>query len=103
MKTGIRVLDAMTNKPVIASADMSATECAKMMRKYQVGSLLVKEGKTVVGLITEYDFVTKLIAKGKNPDDILATELMEKNMITISPNKDIYDAMVEMRNNDIRR
>ncbi|MBU0472520.1 MAG: CBS domain-containing protein [Nanoarchaeota archaeon] len=103
MKTGIKVLDAMTNKPVTISSDSTVVECAKLMRKYSVGSLLIKEGKNIVGIITELDFVTKVVAKAKNPEQLSARDIMEKDMITITPDKDIYDAMMEMRNNDIRR
>jgi len=103
MKTGIKVADAMTNKPVMASSELTVTECAKLMRKYAVGSLLVKEGKDIIGILTEFDFVTKVVAKGKNPDDLVARDIMEKNLITISMDKDIYDAMMDMRRNDIRR
>jgi signal-transduction protein with cAMP-binding, CBS, and nucleotidyltransferase domain len=103
MKTGIKVLDAMTNKPVTANSELSATDCAKLMRKYHVGSLLVKEDRKIVGIITEHDFVTKIVAKGLNSEDILVRDLMETNLIKIAPEKDIYDAMVIMRDNDIRR
>ncbi|MFC2135634.1 cyclic nucleotide-binding/CBS domain-containing protein [Bacteroidota bacterium] len=103
MKTGIKIVDAMTNKPIIASTDLTSTECAKLMRKYNVGSVLVKEGKDIIGIITEQDLVNKVLAKAKNPDDLTARDIMEKNLITISPDKDIYDAMIEMRNNDIRK
>lgn len=103
MKTGIKVVDAMTNKPVMASSDMTATECAKLMRKYEVGSVLVKESKTIIGIITELDFVTKVIAKGRNPAELHLRDIMEKDLITISPEKDIYEAMMEMRRSDIRR
>ncbi|MBC8494612.1 CBS domain-containing protein [archaeon] len=103
MKTGIKVADAMTNKPVSISSDCSVTECAKLMRKYKVGSLLVKDENQVLGILTEKDFVEKILAKGKNPNDMIAADIMEKNLITIEPGRDIYEAMMEMRNSDIRR
>lgn len=103
MKTGIKVVDAMTNKPVIASSNITITECAKLMKKFGIGSLLVREDKKIVGIITEKDFVVKILAKGKNPEDILTKDIMETNLVTIEPDKDIYDAMVEMQRSDIRR
>lgn len=103
MKTGIIVADAMTNKPVIASLDITITECAKLMKKFGIGSLLVRENKEIVGIITEKDFVVKILAKGKNPEDILTRDIMETNLVTIGPDKDIYEAMMEMQRSDIRR
>ncbi|MFH1589949.1 MAG: CBS domain-containing protein [archaeon] len=103
MKTGIKVMDAMTNKPVTASSDLSVTECAKLMKKYKVGSLLIKEDAQIIGIITEKDFVIKILAKGKNPEELLARDIMETDLIKISPQEDIYDAMMSMQSNDIRR
>ncbi|MBU1201099.1 MAG: CBS domain-containing protein [Nanoarchaeota archaeon] len=103
MKTGIKVFDAMTTKPVTGKVDDTITNCAKTMKKYGVGSLLITDKKQVVGMITEKDFVYKVLAKGINPDDTLARDIMEKNLFTITPESDLYDAMVEMRNNEVRR
>jgi signal-transduction protein with cAMP-binding, CBS, and nucleotidyltransferase domain len=103
MNTGIKVLDAMTTKPVSVKLDSTATEAAKNMRKFKVGSALVKDGDEIVGIVTELDFVEKLIAKGLNPNDTLVADICEKDLITISPDKDIYDAMIVLKEEDIRR
>ena len=66
MKTGIKVADAMTNKPVLADSHLTITECAKLMRKHDVGSVLVKEGKEIVGILTETDFVINQLSVGKD-------------------------------------
>lgn len=93
----------MTMNPVMANFDDTVTDCAKTMKKCGVGSLLIKDGGKVVGIITEKDFVYKVLAKGLNPDDTLAADVMEKHLSTINPDRDMYDAIVEMKNNDIRR
>jgi signal-transduction protein with cAMP-binding, CBS, and nucleotidyltransferase domain len=103
MKTGIKVFDAMTTRPVSVQVTDSAQECAKAMKKNRVGSVLVKKGKDVVGIMTEQDLVYKLIAKNLNPEQVTANDLMAKELITIDPGKDIYEAMMIMRNNEIRR
>lgn len=102
-KTGISVFDAMTTMPVMAKTDDTIIDCAKIMKKYSVGSLLIKDGKQVVGILTENDFVIKVLVKGLNPDDTLAGDVMETNLYTIDPKRDLYDAILEMKNNEIRR
>ena len=103
MKTGIKVFDAMTTKPVTGKIDDTIITCAKTMKKFGVGSLLITDKKQVVGMITEKDFVCKVLAKGMNPNDTMAGDIMEKHLYTITPEADLYDAMVEMRNNEVRR
>ena len=67
MKTGYKVYDCMTTKPVSVSPDSSLEECAKIMAKNHVGALVIKESHKSTGLITEQDIVRKAIAKGINP------------------------------------
>ena len=102
MKTGYKVSDAMTKSPITVEPNTSLRDCAKQMEKKHVGSLLIIENEMLKGLITEQDIVRKAIAKGKNPDETKVNDVMEKKVITISPNKDIYDALVVMRNKNIR-
>jgi len=43
MKTGLKVIDAMTKQTVNVSPDKSVYECASMMRKEKVGSIIVSQ------------------------------------------------------------
>ena len=67
MRTGISVRDAMTQKPIVIKPDISAEECAKIMLKNKVGNLVVHDENKLVGMITEKDFVDKVIAHGLAP------------------------------------
>lgn len=93
MKTGYKVCDAMTRKPVIVSPDATIEECAKVMEKENVGSLLVKNGGALGGIITDQDIVRKIIAKGDNPKTTKVSQYMTKKLVTISPEKDIFEAI----------
>jgi len=103
MKTGIKVYEAMTNKPVKSKSTDTISSCAKKMKKYDVRSLLITVGNEVRGIITEKDMVFKVVAKSLNPEEIFAGDIMETELVTISPNVDLFEAMVTMRNNEIRR
>jgi len=103
MRTQISVRDAMTTKPIVVKPGITAEECAKIMLKNDVGSLVVKDKDKIVGIITEKDFVNKLIAKGLNPKEVVAEDIMRRDVITIDPNTDIFDAMVKMNKEKVRR
>ena len=102
MKTGYKVYDCMTTKPVSVSSDISLQQCAKVMAKNHVGALVIKDGHKSIGLITEQDIVRKVIAKGINPLAKKVRDHMEKKLKTIKPNDDIYDALIVMRDSNIR-
>lgn len=102
MKTGYKVGDAMTFNPISVAPDTTIVKCSKIMDEKHIGSLLIIKDKKLMGIITEYDIVRKVVAKLKDPSKITAKDIMVKKPITITPEKDIYDALVKLRDNDIR-
>ncbi len=102
MKTGVKVYEVMTSKPVTVNQKTSILECAKKMREHEIGSLLVKEGKMVVGIITEDDFVRKVVAGNIDPKTPVE-KVMIKKVVTIEPDKDIYDVIKMMADEGIKQ
>lgn len=102
MKTGYKVCDAMTKQPVTISPDATIQECAKAMDEHHVGSLIVKDRKQLIGIVTEQDIVRKSVIHDHNPSETKALEVMEKNMHTIEPEKDIFEALRKMKEWNIR-
>ena len=102
MKTGYNVYDCMTTKPISVSSGASLQECAKVMAKNHVGALVIKDNHQSKGLITEQDIVRKVLAKGTNPLTKNVKDFMETKLITIGPNDDIYEALIKMRDENIR-
>ena len=102
MKTGYKVYDCMTTKPISVSPEANLEECAKVMDDNHVGALVIKDNHESKGLITEQDIVRKVIAKGVNPLTKKVKDFMETKLLTISPNDDIYDALIKMKDSNIR-
>jgi CBS domain-containing protein len=53
----VLVEDVMTRDPITVAPDTTITEGAKLMRGRKVGCLPVVEGGSLVGIVTEADFV----------------------------------------------
>ncbi len=101
MRTGYKVLDAMTQSPIIISPDASVKDCAELMKKEKVSGLPVVEDDKLVGIITEHDIVRKVVAEGKKLNTKVK-DIMIKKVMTTKPNDDIYTALVKMRDKGIR-
>lgn len=102
MKTGYKVCDIMTQKPVSVEFNTSIVDCAKVMAENHVGSLIVRKSNRLVGIIREKDIVRKILALSLNPSKMLAQDIMEKKFVRISPEKDLYDAIILMRDKNVR-
>jgi len=102
MKTGIKVYDSMTEQPIFLTPDDTVEHCAEEMEKHHVGTIIIKEEENIVGIISEQDIVRDIIAKKINPIGVQLKNHMQKKLITITPDKDIFDALMLMRDYNIR-
>jgi len=81
----------------------TVTEAAKKMAKAGKGFLVIlKEGQPS-GIVTEHDFVQKVIAKELDPKKLLIGQIMSTPLITIDPDEDLLKASQVMRENNVRR
>ena len=101
MKIGVKVGDVMTREFIFVSPDTPVSVCSKIMIAKKVGSLIVKTGQKLEGITTEGDII-KAIAKSKNLSKIKARDIMTKNVMTIGPSEDMYEALKKMRGKKIR-
>ena len=102
MLTGVKVGDAMTEKPVTVPSTLRIDKCAQLMAENHVGSLLVGEDGKVVGMFTERDIVRKIVAKGVQPWSVHAKDVMETKLVTIRPDEDVFEALRTMADYNIR-
>ena len=102
MKTGYKVADCMTIHPITIKKDSNLKECANLMKEKHVGSLLVEDKGKVIGIVTEQDMVRKGMAALLDPAKTSVEKIMETDLMTIGPEKDIYEAMKVMRDYNIR-
>ena len=102
MDTGIKVGDLMTKEPVTVSHNTSLQECARIMAKEHVGSLLVTKNKKLVGVVTEQDIVRKAVIKNLSAKNNPISKVMETKLITVSPSLDIFEALKKMSKFNIR-
>src|SRR3989338_258874 len=100
MKSGIKVADAMTINPISVSANTSLIECSRIMSEKHVGAVVVRDWNSL-WILTEQDIVRKAVANNVDLNERVKG-FMETDIITITPNADIYDALIKMRDNNIR-
>jgi CBS domain-containing protein len=96
MSTGIKVKDAMVKKAVTSTPGQTALEGAQLMKKEDVGSIIICENKKPIGIVTREDIITKITAKGLQASSITLREIMNTPLITCDENDDIADAARKM-------
>jgi CBS domain-containing protein len=97
-----KVKDLMTKNVITIDAQKTVFEAAQLMSDKGVGDLVVCEDNSPKGIVTERDFVRRVVAK-RRPLDTKVSEIMSQPLITIDPDALVKVAAREMANNRIRR
>jgi CBS domain-containing protein len=91
---GQQVLSIGTREP--------ALEAALLMNRHKIGSLLVMEGETVVGIITERDLLDRVLVGRRDPVKTTVEEVMTAEVLCCQPHTDIEEARAVMKNRRVR-
>jgi CBS domain-containing protein len=96
------VSQIMTKRPKSIGPKTSIVSAAKTMRTARVGSLFVKKGKQLVGVVTDTDIVRRGIATGKPLGKLTVDKIMTTPICTIEGNRTVDDAQDMMGDLGVR-
>ena len=97
------VNEVMTHDPVVVEPSTTLTEAARFMRDSDVGPLLVAEGGSLTGIVTDRDIVVRAIADGRDPSSTKVSDVVTGSVTTVTPDQSASDAARIMREQDVRR
>ena len=100
---GQSIRDVMTSNPCTIDADKSVAYAAKMMRDEDVGLAPIVEGDKLIGMLTDRDIAIRVVADGKDPDQVKVREVASKQVVTIDPQQDLDEALRIMAKHQVRR
>jgi CBS domain-containing protein len=86
------VKDIMSREIVTIAPEASMAEAARIMGEKHIGSLIVTKYDTPVGIVTERDLLSKVLATGKNLKEEKVEAAMSYPLITIGPAVKIKEA-----------
>jgi len=87
-----QINEIMTRDVITINPEATMQEAAILMGTKHIGSLIVKKYNTPVGIVTERDLLTKILANGKNPANENVEDNMAYPLITVGPAAKIKDA-----------
>lgn len=82
--------------------DATVFDAIKVFAEQNLGALIVTESKRVLGLVTERDYVRKVILKGRSSQTTRVEEIMNKEVLCVTPESTVEECMVLMTNKFIR-
>ncbi|WP_100182183.1 cyclic nucleotide-binding/CBS domain-containing protein [Candidatus Nitrosotenuis aquarius] len=97
------IRDIMNKHVVTISKEKSALEAAKLLLEKDISFLVVTEGQNPIGILSEADYVKKVVALDKRASEVTVSEIMSPKFRWVEPTTTIEDAVQKMLNNKIRR
>jgi CBS domain-containing protein len=100
---GQSIKDIMTSNPCTIDAEKSVAYAAKMMRDEDVGLAPIVEGDKLIGMLTDRDIAVRVVAEGRDPNQVKVAEVASKQVVTIDPQQDLDEALRIMAKHQVRR
>jgi len=79
-----------------APSTASVRDVARTMSERNIGAIAVLDSGKLVGIFSERDVLTRIVAEGRNPDDTRVESVMTKDIIVAAPADDINEALQKM-------
>jgi CBS domain-containing protein len=96
----------MTSDPACCTPNTPLRDVAMLMVERDCGQIPVVEetgSKRTLGVITDRDIVLRTLARGQNPLDVTAGEVMSKPAVTVRPDMDVEECCRVLEEKQIRR
>lgn len=102
----MRIDEVMTGDVVTCAAEDTVREAALKMKNEDRGlvPVVVKNGSAqVIGVLTDRDITCRVVAPGRNADEVPVNEVMSKSVITVHYKARFNAAMRLMERHKLRR
>ena len=99
--------DLCTRSTVTATRALALNEAALLMREYHVGSIVVVDdtlvGNLPVGMLTDRDIVTAVVAKDVDIHTLQVGDVMSTDLVTVREADSLLVTLERMRRHGVRR
>ena len=99
----MQLKEVMKSEVVTVGRGETVSNAAKRMREANIGCLVIVEGDSLVGIVTDRDLLIGCLGAGHNPAESQVSDYMSSPVITESPATEIQVAAHMMVSRKIKR
>lgn len=94
---------AQKTKPLTTVKPTDTVQHAvELMRDCNIGAVMVLDGKKLIGIFTERDCLHKITSLGRNPQEVLMSEVMTKQVRFVTQDMEISQGLALMTERFLR-
>jgi len=103
MTTANDILERKGNKVLTIEPDQTVLEAARRMNANRVGCLLVVDPQMgLMGIITERDILTRVVAEARQPDRLAVSQVMTDKVVYCTPTTPVQECQEIMTRRRLR-
>lgn len=103
MATAKDLLKFKSDRPLITiGPQKTVLDAIKLMSDNDIGSLIVLDGKAIVGVVTERDYARKIVLEGRSSSDTPVREIMRSRVRCVGTDASIDQCRAVMTEDNIR-
>ncbi len=97
----MKLRDIMSRHVVSLNTTDTVEKAAQLMKDYNIGSIPICSGSSVVGIVTDRDITLRAVASGQSNRQL--KDIMTPNPVVGTPDMDVHEAVRIMSEKQIRR
>jgi CBS domain-containing protein len=87
-----KVEDVMIEDVVTVEQDVIVKKAVEIMNKHEIGCLIVTKRGKPIGIVTERDMLTRVLAELRSPEKTKIAEIMSRPLIIADPKMEVEEA-----------
>ena len=99
----LKVRDVMVREVITVDENSTVKEAVDTMNEFQIGSLIVLERGKAMGIVTERDFLRRVMSGAKDVVNTKVKEIMTTPLVVVEPSTDLEEAVKLMFQNKIKK
>jgi CBS domain-containing protein len=96
------ILQTKGHEVISITPDTTVYESLTIMADKNVGALVVLDGETVAGIMSERDYARKVILHGKSSRELQVREIMTSRVYYVRPEQNVQECMAQMTDKHVR-
>ncbi|MBK8956882.1 MAG: CBS domain-containing protein [Proteobacteria bacterium] len=102
MLTVGQLLDGKGRQVWSVQVDSTVFEALRVMAHKDIGALLILDGESVVGILSERDYARKIALEGRASRYTPVTDIMSRQVLSVSPRHTVHECMALMTAHKVR-
>ena len=99
----MKINEIMTCDVEVVRPESTVQEAAQKLKEFEIGSVPVCDGESLVGMITDRDIAIRLAAEGKDPATVPVKRIMTPEVVWCFEDQTVEEAGRMMKENHVRR